>query len=1136
MADVNLNILLRGQSNAIVLGDQALGGGARAALVAEVQQLLGFDGVNDTVTLRFEWQSTTGANTAVGGTALIGDWLTPVQANGQTSWQAGALEQGLLDYIAGLSPAAKADPAIVLWLHNEYDSSDPGLTAATWESALRYDAALVRAAFGSDVPYVFVEPIPYVSGTDAGAQAIRTGMAALTADRSFNARLTASNDDLDMNTLVFGAGGHMSAADAAIVADRAARSIAEAFAAYAKPDSPLAGGNIDDTGPLAVQAQQTGLRQLTVTLQFDAAAALQPLDADAAGGLGWTVMAGGTALDATGAAIGADGRLVLSFAADLPAGGRLFYGYGNAKLGDASGSAQGNAIYDDQGLPVRTPAVGLVIDAAMLELGATLAGTDGPDTIAAGPNGDTVIGGKGNDYLAGGAGADVFVISPGHGQDWIEGFTPGVDKIRFNAGIDRADVTLLATTVEGIAGTAVFYDDSLAHAVFLAGVGALSANDLLYTALPPPPGKLIQGTDGDDTYAAGNGGDTIIGGKGNDYLAGGTGADIFVVSSGDGQDWIQGFTPGVDRIRFEAGIAPAEVTLVATTVQGVAGTAIFYDRSPANAIFLAGVTALSADDLTYTAPPPPPGALVLGTDGDDKFGAGDGGDTIIGRKGNDYMAGAAGDDVFGFRQGDGPDWIDNFTPGADRLLFAGGLTEADLSFVPMTVSGVPGLVVRYGADDLVFLARVTALQPGDIAFGPLPGDLVQLPTMLVEQGGVVRQEEATPYTGGIPWLQYQHFGGAAAESVTGTAGNDLISQGGANDTLQGGAGDDLLIGGSGRDLAVFSGTRAQTTLVHLADGRWSATGPDGNDTLAGIEVARFADRDVPLVAVERDFTGTGTSDILFREVGGTVAQWQMQAATCVGGDVFGNPGLDWRIAGTGDFDGDMRADILWRHATGVVAVWQMDGTASTGGGIVAAADPSWTIIGTGDFNGDGRSDILWRDAGGSIAQWWLDGNTRIGGGTFDVVDPAWAVAAVADFDGDGKSDLLWQHAGGAVSIWEMNGTTAVGGGLLGVLAAEWRIEGAGDFNGDGRADILWRHANGTLSQWWMDGTGAVGGGVFAALGQDWKVADIADFNADGHADILWRNDDGGVAMWQMDGLSVIGSNGLGNPGTHWTIA
>jgi hypothetical protein len=34
----------------------------------------------------------------------------------------------------------------------------------------------------------------------------------------------------------------------------------------------------------------------------------------------------------------------------------------------------------------------------------------------------------------------------------------------------------------------------------------------------------------------------------------------------------------------------------------------------------------------------------------------------------------------------------------------------------------------------------------------------------------------------------------------------------------------------------------------------------------------------------------------------------------------------WSIAGTGDFDGDGKGDILWTDMSGNVAIWEMNGT------------------------------------------------------------------------------------------------------------------------------------------------------------------------------------------------------------------
>src|SRR4051812_8700113 len=91
---MNLNILLRGQSNAFLLG--AINGGADT-MVHRVEQLLGFDGVNDTVRLEFASESP-GGNTAFSGTGFLTQW---VEAQGD-GWQVAELEQSLLDYVNAL--------------------------------------------------------------------------------------------------------------------------------------------------------------------------------------------------------------------------------------------------------------------------------------------------------------------------------------------------------------------------------------------------------------------------------------------------------------------------------------------------------------------------------------------------------------------------------------------------------------------------------------------------------------------------------------------------------------------------------------------------------------------------------------------------------------------------------------------------------------------------------------------------------------------------------------------------------------------------------------------------------------------------------------------------------------------------
>jgi hypothetical protein len=381
---LNLNVLLRGQSNAEILG-RLLTAGGLPVLTAEVQRLLGFDGINDTVSLQFAAQQPDGRNTVVSGTALIGSWLIPTPGGG---WQPAALEQGLLGYIGGsMTAAERADPTIVLWLHNEYDSANASLTPDVWTNAVRADAALVRQAFGRpDIPYMFVAPIPYLSGTDAGNQAIRVGMEQLDADPGFNASIGAHANDLDMDALWQGIGGHLDAQDATTIALRAARSLAEAWAEHAKPGSPvaLAGGNLADDGPRALQAERVSEHEVAVHVAFDVAAGFSPLEADAAAGTGWTVHApDGAVLPAFSARVLGPETLLVSFVSPVPLGGALHYGHGVGRLTGMDGGGQGNAVYDSQGMPLWVPATGLTVQEAP-PIDGNFYAARYPDVVAAG--------------------------------------------------------------------------------------------------------------------------------------------------------------------------------------------------------------------------------------------------------------------------------------------------------------------------------------------------------------------------------------------------------------------------------------------------------------------------------------------------------------------------------------------------------------------------------------------------------------------------------------------------------------------------------------------------------------------------------------------------------------------------------
>ena len=75
------------------------------------------------------------------------------------------------------------------------------------------------------------------------------------------------------------------------------------------------------------------------------------------------------------------------------------------------------------------------------------------------------------------------------------------------------------------------------------------------------------------------------------------------------------------------------------------------------------------------------------------------------------------------------------------------------------------------------------------------------------------------------------FSGATTIEIAGQGGHDI---------LQGGSGNDLLDGGAGLDTGAYS-TRHGAYTVTAGGSGWSVGGPDGADTLTGIERLQFLD-------------------------------------------------------------------------------------------------------------------------------------------------------------------------------------------------------------------------------------------------------------------------------------------------------
>ena len=606
---MELDILLRGQSNAFLFASDDFGGIGINTLVDEVQRLLGFDGANDQIRLAADWY-TPGQQTIHGGTAFLGDWVER-DANGD--WQALSHEQDLLNYIAR-NPHPQAAETAVVWLHSEYDSLNPGLTQAEWESAVRADAAWVRQELGRDAahsPYVFVSAIPFASASDTATQAIRQGMEDLSADPSFGALVGARALDIDMGfkfwnettTLDYGA-AHMSEQDTVQTAQRLARSLAEEWAEYARPGSPvaLAGGAIADGGPEVVGAKLQDLNTLLVEVAQDHSAGFAALDPDAAAGTGWSVWSAGGVATADRVEVLSADTLLVHFTTDLPADGLVHYGHGYGRLAQHDEPGRGNAIYDQDGMPLWVPARGVRIDAS-----ATPSPT--PDPTPTAPTPPTP--------LTAGVGPDALVLKIS--QDAYQGpaqYTVKVDGMQVGgtftasawhsagqsdtltlkgdwaAGAHQVSVEFLNDAWGGTSETDrnLYVEGAAYNGQAVAGAaqaiesdwkpGAFSFTD---AAMPAP----TVGTDGPDLFEA-----TPAGG----VFTGGGGRDFYMLEAGDGPVTVTDFAPDTDKLMF-VDFDREDVAVTKAAEGGASGLLVNYGDG--GGVFLADATALADRDMIF---------------------------------------------------------------------------------------------------------------------------------------------------------------------------------------------------------------------------------------------------------------------------------------------------------------------------------------------------------------------------------------------------------------------------------------------------------------------------------------------------------------------------------------------------------
>ncbi|MDD0974545.1 beta strand repeat-containing protein, partial [Pseudomonas fontis] len=359
--------------------------------------------------------------------------------------------------------------------------------------------------------------------------------------------------------------------------------------------------------------------------------------------------------------------------------------------------------------------------------------------------------------------------------------------------------------------------------------------------------NLLTGGVGNDMLSGAGGDDILNGGAGNDTLYGGAGADQFF--GGDGNDTVNYEDGAAVALNFKTGVhtgtAAGDIFDSIEVFRGSNGDDTFVSDATAHTFIGSG----GADTLDYSTSAQ---AVTITIDAAGA-GVGVGGD-------------AEGDKFSLFERVVGSSYDDQFTSLANGYKLEGGNGN------DVYVIGHAGSVVVEAAGGGYDEVR-TSLTTHSLAF----------------------EVEKLTYTGTVNFNGYGNAsdnlltGGVGNDMLSGAGGDDILNGGAGNDTLYGGAGADQLLGGDGYDTVNYEDGAAVTlnfkTGVH--------TGTAAGDTFESIEVFRGSNADDTFIsdATAHTFIGSGGADTLDYSTSAQAVTITIDAAGAgvgVGGDAEGD--------------------------------------------------------------------------------------------------------------------------------------------------------------------------------------------------------------------------------------------------------
>nr|NKE48777.1 hypothetical protein [Falsiroseomonas frigidaquae] len=521
----------------------------------------------------------------------------------------------------------------------------------------------------------------------------------------------------------------------------------------------------------------------------------------------------------------------------------------------------------------------------------------------------------------------------------------------------------------------------------------------------------LTGTEDPEEIKGFGGDDTLVGNGGDDLLIGGDGADN--LQGNDGADTLQG-DAGNDELYGGEG----DDTLV-----GGAGADLLDGEGGADAVDYSGSGAAVNVDLDS----------ANGSGGDAEGDSYSGIETVFGSNHDDTIYGNSGDQLLS--GGDGNDQL-NGADGAD------------------TIEGGAGADTLTGGDG------------NDMLDG---GAGIDLASYYEHSGSVTvnLNTGTSSLNDTLVGVEGAH-GGEYADTLIGSADDNLLIGGGANDSLEGGAGSDTLVGGEGSDrldggegldTVSYAGSSAGVNVSLTPSGSQSG-GDAAGDTILGVEnvigsghADTLSGSDEANVLTGGDgndaLTGAAGADTLYGGAGDDSVNGGSDADTLYGGDgndqLAGEAGDDVLVSDAGDdsLSGGLGADTLiggdgfdvafYLNASSGVSVSLLSNVGSIGD---AEGD---TLSGIEGLNGSSHADTLTGSEGNNLLAGSSGDDVLSGGGGGDTLQGGGGNDTLAGGDGNDRMDggderdtVDYSDHGAAVLVNLTSGTSSLNDTLIGI--------------------------------------------------------------------------------------------------------